>query len=75
MDHSQHRVRAPGEYAAKYGWETTAHDPPPADVMARVVEGLNALDSETSPQASSSSDARNDGGDQSPDPLQGGLGR
>lgn len=40
MDH-----RIPGEYAAKYGWEATENDPPSADVLARVAEGLHALDS------------------------------
>lgn len=40
--------RIPGAYAAEYSWVTTAHDPPPADVMARVVAGLHALDSEPS---------------------------
>ncbi len=58
MDQLQQRT--PGEYAAEYGWESTAHDPPPADVMARVVEGLHALDSESSRRRGDASPAAGD---------------
>lgn len=39
--------RTPGEYVAEYGWGTHTFDPPSADLMTRVVEGLNELDSES----------------------------
>ena len=60
--------RTPGEYVAEYGWGTHTFDPPSADLMTRVVEGLNELDSESPRRDGPSSTA---GNSEPPEPVKG----
>ncbi|WP_028476036.1 hypothetical protein [Nocardia sp. CNY236] len=54
MNKPQHRT--PGAYAAEYGFPTDPFELPPADVMARVVEGLQGLNSEPSQRRTGNSE-------------------
>lgn len=66
----QLQERRPGEFAVEYGYPTAAFDSPAAEVMARVVAGLHALNSESSRRRDGSPPAaRNDPGSEPSEPF------